>query len=125
MSTIRIAASVRCAATQSVSTSWSGCAYAAASMASISSIPQSLAHGDGVSIYSGRMAGATLNGVSVLVAGAGLAGLSAAHDLTAPGATVTVVDPRNRLAGRARTLRDRRAENQHSEAGADKIHQPQ
>ncbi|HKA39928.1 MAG TPA: NAD(P)/FAD-dependent oxidoreductase, partial [Burkholderiales bacterium] len=49
------------------------------------------------------MAGATLNGVSVLVAGAGLAGLAAAHDLTARGATVTVVDARDRVGGRVWT----------------------
>ena len=36
----------------------------------------------------------TLSGVSVLVAGAGLAGLAAAHDLIALGATVAVIDVR-------------------------------
>src|SRR5262245_13697122 len=67
------------------------------------------------------MAGATLNGVSVLVAGAGLAGLAAAHDLAARGATVTVVDARDRVGGRVWTIRDGFAENQHAEAGGDLI----
>ena len=71
------------------------------------------------------MAGATLNGVSVLVAGAGLAGLAAAHDLTARGATVTVVDARDRVGGRVWTIRDGFAENQHAEAGADMIDEAQ
>jgi monoamine oxidase len=71
------------------------------------------------------MAGATLNGVSVLVAGAGLAGLAAAHDLTARGAAVTVVDARDRVGGRVWTIRDGFAENQHAEAGGDMIDEGQ
>jgi monoamine oxidase len=63
----------------------------------------------------------SLDGVSVLVAGAGLAGLAAAHDLTAMGAQVTVVDARDRVGGRVWTLRDGFAEGQHGEAGADFI----
>jgi len=50
--------------------------------------------------------GRDLGGVSVLVAGAGLAGLSAARDLLALGATVTVVDSRDRVGGRVLTIRD-------------------
>src|SRR5471032_2974527 len=65
--------------------------------------------------------GTTLNGVSVLVAGAGLAGLAAAHDLTALGASVTVVDVRDRVGGRVWTIRDGFAERQHAEAGGDMI----
>ena len=42
----------------------------------------------------------TLKGVSVLVAGAGLAGLAAARDLAALGANVTIVDARDRVGGR-------------------------
>src|SRR5262252_4262617 len=71
------------------------------------------------------MAGATLNGVSVLVAGAGLAGLAAAHDLAARGAAVTVVDARERVGGRVWTIRDGFAENQHAEAGGDLIDEGQ
>lgn len=62
-----------------------------------------------------------LSGVSVLVAGAGLAGLCAAHDLAARGAEVRVVDPRDRVGGRVTTARDGFTEGQHGEAGADMI----
>ena len=62
-----------------------------------------------------------LNGVSVLVVGAGLAGLSAARDLTALGATVTVVEARDRVGGRAWTIREGFKEGQHAEGGADLI----
>ncbi|HXI32144.1 MAG TPA: FAD-dependent oxidoreductase, partial [Vicinamibacterales bacterium] len=71
------------------------------------------------------MAGASLNGVSVLVAGAGLAGLVVAHDLTARGAAVTVVDARERVGGRVWTIRDGFAERQHAEAGGDLIDEAQ
>src|SRR5215468_89966 len=63
----------------------------------------------------------SLEGVSVLVAGAGLAGLAAAHDLTAMGASVTVVDARDRVGGRVWTIRDGFVEHQHAEAGGDMI----
>jgi monoamine oxidase len=63
----------------------------------------------------------SLDGVSVLVAGAGLAGLSAAHDLMAMGATVTVVDARDRVGGRVWTIRDGFVDHQHAEAGGDMI----
>ena len=65
--------------------------------------------------------GRDLGGVSVLVAGAGLAGLSAARDLLALGATVTVVDSRDRVGGRVWTIRDGFVEKQHAEAGGDMI----
>jgi monoamine oxidase len=64
---------------------------------------------------------AALNGVSVLVAGAGLAGLAAARDLTALGASVTVVEARDRVGGRVWTIRDGFREGQHAEGGADLI----
>jgi monoamine oxidase len=67
----------------------------------------------------------TLNGVSVLVAGAGLAGLAAAHDLMALGAAVTVIDVRERVGGRIWTIRDGFAEGQHAEAGGDLIDEEQ
>jgi monoamine oxidase len=63
----------------------------------------------------------SLDGVSVVVAGAGLAGLSAAHDLTAMGASVTVVDARDRVGGRVWTIRDGFTEHQHAEGGGDMI----
>jgi monoamine oxidase len=66
-----------------------------------------------------------LAGVSVLVAGAGLAGLAAARDLAALGADLTVVDARDRLGGRVWTIYDGFAEGQHAEAGGDLIYESQ
>jgi monoamine oxidase len=66
-----------------------------------------------------------LHGVSVLVAGAGLAGLAAARDLMIKGADVTVVDARSRIGGRVWTVRDRFADGQHAEAGGDLIDEGQ
>jgi monoamine oxidase len=65
--------------------------------------------------------GGPLTGATVLVAGAGLAGLAAARDLAAFGAAVTVVDARDRIGGRVLTIRDGFAEGQHGEAGGDMI----
>ena len=66
-------------------------------------------------------ADSSLGGTSVLVAGAGLAGLVAARDLAAMGATVTVVEARDRVGGRVWTMRDGFVEGQHAEAGGDMI----
>jgi monoamine oxidase len=68
---------------------------------------------------------ASLGGVSVVVAGAGLAGLAAARDLVRMGADVTVAEARNRVGGRVWTIRDGFAEAQHAEAGADMIDESQ
>src|SRR5262249_44663309 len=62
-----------------------------------------------------------LGGVSVIVAGAGLAGLAAAYDLVARGANVTVVEARDRVGGRVWTIHNGFAEGQHAEAGGDMI----
>ncbi|HEY6211604.1 MAG TPA: FAD-dependent oxidoreductase, partial [Vicinamibacterales bacterium] len=62
-----------------------------------------------------------LRGASVVVAGAGLAGLAGARDLVARGANVTVIEARNRVGGRVWTIRDGFAERQHAEAGGDLI----
>ena len=62
-----------------------------------------------------------LTGVSVIVAGAGLAGLAAARELEARGAAVTVVEARARVGGRVWTLRDAFANRQYAEGGADLI----
>ncbi len=62
-----------------------------------------------------------LQGVSVLVAGAGLAGLVAARDLVDMGASVTVVDARDRVGGRVSTVRTEFTDGQHAEAGGDMI----
>src|SRR4051812_36173344 len=66
-----------------------------------------------------------LHGASVIVAGAGLAGLAAARDLVALGATVTVLEARSRVGGRVWTIRDGFAERQHAEAGGDMIDESQ
>jgi monoamine oxidase len=66
-----------------------------------------------------------LSGVSVLVAGAGFAGLAAARDLIARGATVTIIDVRDRVGGRVWTIRDGFSESQHAEAGGDLIDEEQ
>lgn len=67
----------------------------------------------------------SLTGTSVLVAGAGLAGLAAAHDLLQLGATVTLVDARDRVGGRVWTIRGGFADGQHAEAGGDLIDEAQ
>jgi monoamine oxidase len=61
----------------------------------------------------------------VLIAGAGLAGLTAAYDLAAMGAAVTVIEARDRVGGRVWTIRDGFAERQHAEAGGDMIDESQ
>lgn len=66
-----------------------------------------------------------LSGATVLVAGAGLAGLAAARDLLASGADVTVIDARERVGGRVWTIRDGFGEGQHAEAGGDMIDEAQ
>ncbi|MEP6887940.1 MAG: NAD(P)/FAD-dependent oxidoreductase [Nitrospirales bacterium] len=66
-----------------------------------------------------------LRGTSVIVAGAGLAGLAAAVDLANAGAQVTVVEARDRVGGRVWTLRDGWRNGQHAEAGADLIDEGQ
>jgi len=63
----------------------------------------------------------SLSNVSVLIAGAGLAGLTAARDLVKLGAAVTVIDARDRVGGRVLTWREPFVESQHAEAGADMI----
>lgn len=59
--------------------------------------------------------------VSVIVVGAGLAGLSAAVRLSNSGLKVTVFDARGRVGGRVWTVRDTFASGQYAEAGAEFI----
>lgn len=55
---------------------------------------------------------------SVIVVGAGLAGLASAHELAARGCDVTVLEASERPGGRAYTLRQPFADGMHVEAGA-------
>jgi len=64
---------------------------------------------------------APLRNVSVVIAGAGLAGLTAARDLAAKGADVTVIEAQSRVGGRVLTRREPFLQRQHAEAGADLI----
>ena len=57
----------------------------------------------------------------VIIIGAGLAGLSAAYELTEAGHEVTVLEARTRPGGRVHTLRDPFAEGLYAEAGATRI----
>jgi monoamine oxidase len=57
----------------------------------------------------------------VIVIGAGLAGLSAAYELTRVGHDVTVLEARTRPGGRVLTLRDPFADGLYAEAGATRI----
>src|SRR5919112_4050948 len=57
----------------------------------------------------------------VIIIGAGLAGLSAAYELTQAGHDVTVLEARQRPGGRVHTLRDAFAEGLYAEAGATRI----
>jgi len=66
-----------------------------------------------------------MRGITVLVAGAGLAGLTAARDLTRQGARVTVLEARNRVGGRVLTARQPFLHGQHAEMGADLIDEGQ
>ena len=65
---------------------------------------------------------AALDRARVVVAGGGLAGLTAAFELSRRGARVHLVDARSRLGGRVHTLRD--ADGIHAEAGGEFIDQP-
>jgi monoamine oxidase len=67
----------------------------------------------------------SLRGVSVLIAGAGLAGLTAARDLLKKGAEALVVEARHRVGGRVYTRHEPFLDRQHAEAGGDLIDESQ
>jgi monoamine oxidase len=58
---------------------------------------------------------------SVIIVGAGFAGLAAARDLHARGFHVRLIDARDRIGGRVHTIRDGFADGQHGEAGGELI----
>jgi monoamine oxidase len=62
-----------------------------------------------------------IEGRSVIVVGAGLAGLTAAVELQRQGAHVIVVEAQSRVGGRVLTMRGAFAQSQHGEAGGDFI----
>jgi monoamine oxidase len=65
--------------------------------------------------------GGLLNGRSVIVVGAGLAGLTASVELHKEGARVSVLETRNRVGGRVWTVHDAFVDGQHAEGGGDLI----
>jgi monoamine oxidase len=67
------------------------------------------------------MADGPLSHRKILIAGAGLAGLSAARELERMGAEVDVFEARDRVGGRVQTMRGVFRDGQHAEAGADII----
>lgn len=71
------------------------------------------------------MAKQALQGQSVVIVGAGLAGLAAAHQLEQDGARVTVLEARSRVGGRVWTMRGAFAGAQHAEAGGDFVDESQ
>jgi monoamine oxidase len=71
------------------------------------------------------MARRDLTAASAIVAGAGLAGLSAGRALEARGAAVTLIEARDRVGGRVLTVRHGFAAHQHAEGGADLIEEEQ
>jgi monoamine oxidase len=62
-----------------------------------------------------------MHGRRVVVVGAGLAGLTAAHELAGAGAAITVLDARDRIGGRVWTVREGFAGGQHGELGGEFI----
>ena len=62
-----------------------------------------------------------MQGRRVAVLGAGLAGLTAAHELASAGAAVTIVEARDRAGGRVWTMRDGFSDGQHGELGGEFI----
>src|SRR5688572_31831243 len=58
---------------------------------------------------------------SVIIVGAGFAGLAAARDLHARGFHVRLLEARDRISGRVHTIRDGFIDGQHGEAGGELI----
>jgi monoamine oxidase len=58
---------------------------------------------------------------TVIIVGAGFAGLAAAYDLHTRGVRVRLIEPRARIGGRVHTIRDGFVDDQHGEAGGELI----
>src|SRR5689334_4354210 len=73
--------------------------------------------------FAASQRGLTLTGAAknVIVIGAGLAGMSAAYELTQAGHDVAVLEARTRSGGRVWTLRDAFPEGMYAEAGATNV----
>src|SRR5437868_4149037 len=70
---------------------------------------------------SGAFASITVNPKKILIIGAGMAGLSAAYELTQLGHDVTILEARTRPGGRVQTLREPFSDGLYAEAGAARI----
>ena len=74
-----------------------------------------------LSVIRDGLSGAGEAGLHVVVIGAGMAGLVAAHELKRAGHRVTVLEAQQRVGGRVLTLREPFSEGLHAEAGAMRI----
>jgi monoamine oxidase len=63
--------------------------------------------------------------MNIIVVGAGLAGLTAARNLSAAGADVTIVEARARVGGRTYTVREGLADGQYADIGAELVDEGQ
>src|SRR5437660_3187870 len=70
---------------------------------------------------SGAFASIAVNPKKILIIGAGMAGLSAAYELTQLGHDVTILEARTRPGGRVQTLREPFSDGLYAEAGAARI----
>ena len=86
------------------------------------SLPLSLAHSSSYAVtHVSRDIRLKTLGKKVVVVGAGLAGLTAAYELTDAGFDVFVLEAQKRVGGRVFTMRDQFADGLYAEAGASRI----
>ncbi len=77
--------------------------------------------GAGAVIVASSVPSFAQNGKRVLVLGAGLSGLSAAYELAQRGYSVTVIEGRDRIGGRIKTLREPFRDRQYVELGGELV----